>query len=398
MDITIFPSKLHGNINIIPSKSQAHRILICSAFSDKPTHIICPQTNEDIEATVRCLQALGAQIYRTEEGYQVFPVVQIPGSAQMDCGESGSTLRFILPIVCALGVKATIYMHGRLPERPLSPLWEELQRMGCMLYRPTYDSIQTTGKLRAGKYVIPGNISSQYITGLLFALSLLEGNSQIIVTGKMESAPYVAMTQSVLSQFGVETEGLSIGGKFPFYSPEYIRVEGDWSNGAFFLTAKALGSSLTIDNLTLGSTQGDKAIAEILQTNDNFPTICAADIPDLVPILAVYFAARKGAIFTDIARLRLKESDRVASVSKMLKNLGIKAQSDENTMTVFPGCFTSGIVDAAGDHRIAMAAAIAATIAEGPLTILGAQCVAKSYPTFWQEYARLGGNYEQYIR
>jgi 3-phosphoshikimate 1-carboxyvinyltransferase len=155
---------------------------------------------------------------------------------------------------------------------------------------------------------------------------------------------------------------------------------------------------LSIANLSENSIQGDKMIAKILKQQDPFPTVSAANIPDLVPILAVYFATRNGAVFTDIARLRLKESDRVATVSNMLRNLGIRVESDENTMTVFPGEFTGGIVDAAGDHRIAMATAIAATVAQGPVTILAAQCVAKSYPTFWQEYARLGGNYEQYIR
>ena len=394
MDLTILPGLLRGNISIIPSKSQAHRILICAAFSDRKTHILCQQINEDIEATARCLRALGAIIDRTDDGFWVTPVSTLPDCAEMDCGESGSTLRFILPIVCALGVDTTIRMRGRLPQRPLSPLWEELERKGCSLSRPTPDTIQTSGKLISGEYTIAGNISSQFITGLLFALALTNGTSQIRITGKLESQPYVTMTQSVLKLFGVQTDHLYISGAFPFRSPGEVAVEGDWSNGAFFLVAKAMGSDLAVENLSMDSPQGDKMVAEILNIQNSMTAISVADIPDLVPILSVYFAAHGGAIFTDVARLRLKESDRVATVSAMLENLGIHVDSDENTMTVYPGTFTGGIVDAAGDHRIAMTAAIAATVAREPVRILGAQCVAKSYPTFWKEYTRLGGKYE----
>jgi len=173
MDITIYPGKLKGTIQAIPSKSQAHRLLICAAFSDNQTVVECPQTNADIEATVRCLNALGAAISRTDRGYTVTPILQIPETAEMDCGESGSTLRFILPITCALGVKTTIRMHGRLPYRPLSPLWEELERMGCKLSHPTENTIQTQGKLKSGQYSISGNISSQFISGLLLPFPFL---------------------------------------------------------------------------------------------------------------------------------------------------------------------------------------------------------------------------------
>lgn len=398
MDITIYPQKLQGSITAIPSKSQAHRLLICAAFSDKPTMLTCSETNEDIEATARCLRALGAEIIRTKTGYHITPVEVIPQTADMDCGESGSTLRFILPIACALGVETTIHMSGRLPCRPLSPLWEELERMGATLTRPTDTVIHTTGKLQAGEYTIAGNVSSQFITGLLFALALVPGESNITVTGKLESRPYVDMTQKALASFGVQTDNFHVRGSWPFLSPSSVNVEGDWSNGAFFLAAAGLGNKITVENLSDASPQGDRAVADILATDIHKPTISAADIPDLVPILAVYFAAKGGAIFTDIARLRLKESDRVASVTKLLQTLGIQVESDVNTMHVYGGQFTGGTVNACADHRIAMAAGIAATVASGPVTILGAQCVAKSYPSFWQEYKRLGGKYEQYIR
>ena len=398
MDITITPGKLNGSITAIPSKSQAHRLLICGAFSDSETTLFCPQTNQDIEATVACLNHLGADIKRTENGYHIVPVTEIPDAATLDCGESGSTLRFILPIVCALGIKTTIHMSGRLPKRPLSPLWEELERMGCTLSKPTENTVCTTGRLHTGEYTVAGNISSQFITGLLFATALLNGESKITVIGKLESKPYVDMTKQVLELFSVHTQGLTVTGSYPFITPGNIMVEGDWSNGAFFMAANHMGNQITVNNLNHHSAQGDRVIADILITKDHYPVIDATDIPDLVPILAVYFASKNGAKFTGIRRLRLKESDRVASVCSMLSALGISTSADENTLIVNSGTFTGGTVDACGDHRIAMAAGIAATVATGAVTILNAHCVAKSYPAFWQEYERLGGKYEQYIR
>ena len=398
MDLKLYPGTLHGNISAIPSKSQAHRLLICAAFSDTPTEMVCPTSNEDIDATAQCLCAIGAKIHRTSTGFLVEPINEIPEKAILDCHESGSTLRFMLPIVCALGIDATISMSGRLPKRPLSPLWEELERMGCTLDRPTADTIHTKGKLQCGEYRIAGNISSQFITGLIFALSLLDGTSQIQVTGKLESKHYVEMTKQALAAFGVNAELPHIHGSYPFSSPGLLQVEGDWSNTAFFLTANAIGNHVAVTGLKDDSSQGDRTIQGILEDTNENPEISVADIPDLVPILSVYFATKNGAVFKDIQRLRMKESDRVESVISLLNAMGVKAQADETTLSVNGGKFTGGIVDAYGDHRIAMAAAIAATIASGPVTILGAECVNKSYPTFWQEYQRLGGKYEQYIR
>lgn len=398
MDLKIFPKTLQGNICAIPSKSQAHRLLICAAFSSTPTELVCPTSNEDIDATVQCLNAIGAKIRRTDAGFWVEPVKEIPQTANLDCRESGSTLRFMLPIVCALGIEATIMMSGRLPKRPLSPLWEELERMGCSLDRPTNDTIHINGKLQCGEYRIAGNVSSQFITGLLFALALLNGSSQIVITDKLESKPYVEMTQKALQIFGVNTKNYCIRGAWPFSSPGQVYVEGDWSNAAFFLAAKAMGNRVTVSNLNMDSPQGDREIQTILENTTAIAEISAANIPDLVPIMAVYFATKNGAIFKDVERLRLKESDRVASVISLLNALGVNAHADQSTLFVNGGSFTGGTVDACGDHRIAMAAAIAATRASGPVTILGAECVNKSYPTFWQEYQRLGGKYEQYVR
>ena len=398
MDICITPKKLYGNINAIPSKSQAHRMLICAAFSDQPTTLICPETNRDIEATANCLTALGAGITWLSNGYRVKPIEEVPFRASLPCQDSGSTLRFLLPIAGALGVDTVFQMTGRLPQRPLTPLWEEMERMGCTLTRPTADTIRCTGRLRSGEYAINGTVSSQFITGLLFALSLLPGQSRLQVLGKLESAPYVSMTLAAMERFGISCNDYCFPGNGRFHSPGTVTVEGDWSNAAFFLAAQALGSPIQVGNLNPDSPQGDRVCARLLPELKDKLTISAADIPDLVPILAVTAAANQGAVFTDIGRLRLKESDRVASVMDMLRALGGQAEANDTTLTVYGTGLHGGTVDSRNDHRIAMSAAIAATVCDSPVTILGAQCVEKSYPKFFTDYTSLGGQYEQYLR
>lgn len=395
MDISITPGKLSGSISIIPSKSQAHRMLICAAFADKPTTLVCPETNRDIEATAACLRALGAKITHTDDGYRVIPAKNIPHKAELPCRDSGSTLRFLLPVVGALGVEAEFLPEGRLAHRPLSPLWEQMEEKGCRL---TNDGtvIRCEGKLQTGTFTIAGNVSSQFITGLLLAAPLM-GGARIEITGKLESKPYVDMTQKAMALFGVESPNYQVEAAV-YRSPGEITVEGDWSGGAFFLAANALGSKLDVKNLSADSPQGDRAAAKLIPALSENITIDCADIPDLVPILAVVAACRKGAVFTNIRRLRLKESDRVASVIAMLSALGGSAHADENTLTVFGTGLRGGTADAVNDHRIAMSAAIAATACKEAVTILGAECTAKSYPQFWEEYTRLGGNYEQHLR
>lgn len=398
MDITIFPGTLSGTVTAIPSKSQAHRLLICAAFADKDTLLLCPETNRDIEATAQCLRAFGAEITRTQEGYHVTPVRLLPKNATLNCHDSGSTLRFLLPVAGALGVDTTFLLEGRLPERPLSPLWEELTRMGCQLSRPTGNTIRCTGRLRAGQYQIDGSVSSQFITGLLLALALIPGESQISLTGQIESKPYITMTQRAMALFGCSAEDFVVRDGHGFRSPGIVTVEGDWSGGAFFLAANALGSAVTVRNLAPDSPQGDRAIVELLPMLEETATISAAQIPDLIPVLAVVAACKKGAVFTDIRRLRLKESDRVSSILHMITALDGRAEATESTLTVHGTGLLGGTVDSVRDHRIAMAAAIAATACKEPVTILGAECSEKSYPQFFREYARLGGHYEQYLR
>ena len=398
MDLLINPSKLKGNISVIPSKSQAHRLLICAAFADKPTVLYCEDTNRDIEATASCLNAMGAAICRTAIGYEITPVKEPVKKAILPCRDSGSTLRFLLPVAGALGMDAIFQMEGRLAQRPLSPLWEEMERMGCTLSYVDDNSLHCCGKLRSGEYCIDGSVSSQFISGLLFAAALIPGENKITITGKIESRPYIDMTRNAMEIFGRTSDNFAVAGGTPFISPMEQKVDGDWSNGAFFLAANVLGNDMVVENLFSASLQGDKAAADLIVKLKEHCTICAADIPDIVPILSVVAACNKGAVFTNIQRLRLKESDRVASVIAMLRGLGGNAEATEDTLTVYGTGLTGGTVDSVNDHRIAMSTAIAATACKEPVILYGAQCVEKSYPRFFEEYRRLGGNYEQYLR
>ena len=397
MDITINPRLLRGTVPAIASKSQAHRLLICAAFADAPTHLLCRTTNRDIEATADCLRALGSKINRTEDGYQIQPIRRLPEKARLECCESGSTLRFLLPVAGALGVDAEFHMGGRLPQRPLSPLWEEMERMGCVFSRPFADVLRCQGQLKKGNYRIDGGVSSQYITGLLFAIALL-GDSSLSILGKTESKPYIHMTLDTLKQFGLNIADFQISGMPRLHSPGTISMEGDWSNAAFFLAANALGSSISVTGLNPESVQGDRAIVSTLSDLACGNEIDAADMPDLIPVLAVAAGAGNGGVFHHISRLRLKESDRVQSILDLIHSLGGSAEADSDTLTVFGTGFRGGTVSSAGDHRIAMAAAVAATVCREPVTILGADAVRKSYPGFWEDYRSLGGSYEQHLR
>ena len=398
MDITIHPRKLHGTVPAIPSKSHAHRLLICAALSDGPVDLICPVINEDICATVTCLNALGAQIQQTNTGYRIIPIGVPPKKAQLHCKESGSTLRFLLPVVGALGIDATFLLEGRLPERPLSPLWEELEKHGVNLTKPTKNTIRSQGKLQSDEYSIDGSVSSQYITGLLFALAIIGNGSHLTITGSVESQPYISLTEQVMRHFQIDTGNLSFHDCYPFRAVNSIICERDWSNAAFFVGSNALGNHVSVCGLSDNSPQGDRAITILTEQLKKHTDIDGRDIPDLIPILSVIAAANQGAAFHHIGRLRFKESDRVAAVAQMLEQLGAEVRINGDSMYVFPAGFHSCIIDSKNDHRIAMAAAIASTCASGPVTITDAECVKKSYPGFWEDFKKLGGCYEQYIR
>ena len=395
MNVTITPAPLHGEIRANPSKSDAHRLLICAALSDAPTRILCPETCEDVDATVRCLTALGAKIERDTEGFLVTPGAP-PESCCMDCGESGSTLRFLLPVVCALGVQAGFKLHGRLPERPLEPLWSELKRGGAILEKDG-GSIRIKGKLKEIDYALAANISSQFLSGILFALPLLGGGT-LKLLGNVESAGYLDLTLRRLADFGVKVERRKNTLTVPpcrYRTPGLAEVEGDWSSAAFWLTAGTLcGNTVRCTGIDPASAQKDRLICDALQTiRGGSAVLDATNIPDLVPILSVAAALTPGTTtITGAERLRLKESDRLSAVSEMLRTLG-----GEVTVTgdgfVIHGCASlrGGAVNGFGDHRIVMAASIAAVGCKAPVTILGAEAVNKSYPGFFRDYAALGG-------
>ena len=409
---------LSGVVKAIASKSHVHRLLMAAALADRPTVILCETRSDDIAATMRVLQGLGARFHETPTQIEVTPIGELPPLAQLDCGESGTTLRFMLPILAALGARAHLLRRGRLVTRPLSPLDDTLRSHGVTLSETHRDPLAIEGQLTPGHYEIAANVSSQYIGGLLFALSRLEGVSELTLTATIESLPYIQMTLDVLRTFGQvithdETmRHYRIEGRGQFNSPGIIQAEGDWSNAAFWLAAGAIGApgtSLTLTQINAHSLQGDKAMvsllkafgADIEQTDNRVRvtaqplkgiTIDAAHIPDLVPILSVVAACAQGKThFQHIARLRLKESDRVATTLALLHALGIEASATEDSLCVHGGTLCSGRVDGANDHRIVMAAAIASSrIAEGVL-IDDPMAVNKSYPHFFDDFEQLGG-------
>lgn len=399
MDTTIYPAPLSGSIAAIPSKSAAHRLLICAALAQGETDIYCPSLSKDIEATAACLAALGAGIDYCGGSFHVRPIERPRPGAVLDCGESGSTLRFLLPVLCALGSEATVKMHGRLPQRPLSPLWEELIAHGAVLNRPTEDTIAVSGRLQSGLYSIRADVSSQFISGLLFALPLLDGESRIELCGNIESLGYIEMTRQALARFALdlpfENKCFSIPASAALLSPGRAQVEGDWSNAAFWLVASALsGGGVEVSGLDPSSAQGDKAVVSAIES------ICAGDavidcrdIPDLVPVLSVLAASTPGRTeFINAARLRIKESDRLAAVRRMLESLGGNCMElAEGLVIEGRGKLSGGVVDGENDHRIVMSAAVASIVCTDKVTIRGVQAADKSYPAFFNDFKALGG-------
>lgn len=403
-------------MRVIPSKSYMHRALICAALADKPTVLHCPRSNRDIWATAGCLSALGAEIREEKGVYTVFPIAKKEEAVDLCCEESGSTLRFMLPVTAALGRKAVFHAKGRLSARPLSPLYEELVRHGVTLSPNGVFPLSMEGQLTAGDFTLDGSVSSQFFTGLLLGLPLLPAESRITVSGRLESAPYVALTCAVMKEFGVEpvvTESEMLVSPAPFRSPGELYAEGDWSNAAFWLVAGVIGGKIRLTGLQKDSTQGDKAIVSILremggnvreeqgvyfaeQSVLHGVTIDAADIPDLVPVLAIAAAYAEGeTVIKGASRLRLKESDRIASVCGMLKALGVFCEETAEGMVIQGGGLKGGVVDACNDHRIAMSAAVASLACCEPVEIIGARAVEKSYPDFFRHLESLGGVYKE---
>ena len=407
---------LSGSVTPPPSKSQAHRLLICAALGSEPCSIVCSAVNDDIMATMRCLNALGAEITYSSGLFEVTPVSVAKGGT-LDCGESGSTLRFLVSVAAVLGADATFVGAGKLPQRPMGALLTALEQHGVTFTRHTADELPLTcnGTLCGGKFSLPGNISSQYLTGLLFALPLAAEDSEIEVTDGLTSASYVTMTLDALRIAGIEVEQRGniyrIKGNQQYRMPQRVVVEGDWSSAAFWVVAGVTGKRpVTVCGMNIESLQGDSYIVEHLRSmgafiecNENgvvaMPShlfgaeLDCTDTPDLVPVLAVAAAVAQGTtVFTGVGRLRYKESDRLAAMKTTLASFGIQSEIGEDTFTVYGGTVSvEGAVDSFGDHRIAMSAAILSTLSAAPVTITGAECVAKSYPRFYDDFVALGG-------
>ena len=418
----ICPGALAGTVQAVPSKSDAHRALIAAALADGPTVLLFDGTSRDIEATLACLQALGAKIRRRDGGVEVTPLWERQDSPEpadspvpfLDCGESGSTLRFLLPVAAALYRQAEFTGRPGLAARPLGELQKALEKGGAG-FSASRLPLRVTGPLRSGVYELPGNVSSQYVSGLLFALPLLEKDSLLRLTSPLESAGYVEMTLRTLRTFSVGIEeipgGYRIPGRQSYRSPGQLLIEGDWSNAAFFLAAGALGQGVAVEGLQPDSLQRDRLIAGLLEEFGakvewrekrllaaggrlSGIRIDAGQIPDLVPILAVVAAYAKGRTeIRNAGRLRLKESDRLATVAAMLKGLGAAVEElPQGLVITGRGELTGGRADSANDHRIAMAAAVAAAYARGPSELADPWAVCKSYPGFYEDFKSLGGN------
>lgn len=411
MTVEIKGGPLTGAIPAVPSKSDMHRVLICSAFADEKTRIIVRgDLPDDAEATVRSLSALGAKIERAGDRLTVTPVFRIPESAVLHVGESGSTFRFLVPVAAALGVTADFLTEGRLGDRPMEPLTDALAEHGAKFLRTDDGGFRVGGKLSGGEYSIRADVSSQFITGILFAL-VLSGGGKVRLLGKAESAGYIEMTLDTLSRFGIKTEYkdgvISVSGALR--SPGEIPVDGDWSGSAFWLCAGAAGGGITVTGLSESSRQGDRAVVDILRRmgavvsiGDGAVTVSggdlhgigidASDVPDLVPPIAALASISKGeTVIRGASRLRIKESNRLEALVSSLGALGADIKETGDGLSIhgkekLPG----GRADAFADHRIAMAVAVA-SVRSGKVTLTGAESISKSYPGFWDDFKRLGG-------
>lgn len=419
--IKIENKNLEGNIHSISSKSMAHRHLICSALSECENTIYLPDISDDIQVTINCLKTLGADINIKNKYLHIKPVNLQNLKKQkedivkiFDCKESGTTLRFLIPVISFLLEKSVFTGSGRLPDRPIKELTDLLKNANCILSSDKLP-IEITNRFKFKNIDIKGNISSQYISGLLLSAVLQDEDININIIGKLESKPYVDMTIKVMKEYGISVNqtdtGYFISKDSKFISPKNSVVEGDWSNSAFFLVAGAIGQNpVSIEGLDINSVQGDKKILEILKNiganikidkdniqisnNDLRPVdIDVSDIPDLLPILSILSAKILGKTrFYNAKRLRLKESDRLTSTSNMIKNLGGEVIEKEDELIIIgKGKLEGGQVNSYNDHRIAMSACIASIISTNPVILTGENAVNKSYIKFYEDFKSLGG-------
>jgi len=410
MDLRLGRTSLHGIVPAVASKSAAHRLLICAALSDSPTYVDIHAISNDVIATTRCITALGCTVSTTPTGLAVYPPSRRAKAPHLDCLECGATLRFLLPVCAALCDGFDMEGHGRLARRPVAELAAAMQEHGCAFSAEALP-FRVTGRLRSGEYRLPGNISSQYISGLLFALPLLSGDSRITLTSSLSSAAYVQMTIDTLARFGICIEKTERGWRIPggqqYVSPGRVTVEGDWSNAAVWLCAGALAGPVTVTGLNLESLQADLAIVDILgqmgasvffgresitvsRGQLRGISVDVDQFPDLMPVLAATAAMCDDAsLLMGAGRLRLKESDRLAAMGRALRALGIDCIEGRDFLSLRGGTLQIGTVDGAGDHRVVMAAALASL--QTDVTITGAEAIEKSYPTFLRDLTALGG-------
>lgn len=417
MDKTISPSALWGSVDIPPSKSAAHRAIIAAALAKGKSVISNIDMSSDMLATIGACRSLGCAIDVVENGRCTLTVdggLSTGKTTVIDCCESGSTLRFFIPIACALGGEYTFTGSGRLPVRPLDDYLRIFDEQAIKYTHPPDANLPlaVSGTLRGGDFVLDGRVSSQYVTGLLFALPLLDADSRITVRGGFESRGYVDMTVDMLRRFGVQADDMQdsffIRGSQQ-YMPQNLSIEGDYSQAAFFLVGGAAAGEVRIEGLYENSLQPDSAIVPILQrmgadiTRENNALIArksnmhgisidVSQCPDLAPPLAIAAAFAQGTThITGASRLRIKECDRLSALAQNLSRLGIKTTETQNSLAITGGSINGGEIDSFGDHRIAMAFAVAATGASGDITVRGSQSVEKSYPGFFEDYKALGG-------
>ena len=410
MDKKIIPSSLLGEVTIPPSKSAAHRALICAALSEGESRVSPFCTSHDLRATADCLKALGMNINEDKDGYTVSRGQTLKGGT-LDFNESGSTARFLLPIAAALGANVTAVGKGRLPDRPMDTLTKLFREHGVEV---SSNKLPMTlkGKMTGGDFRLPGNISSQYISGLLLAAPLMDEDVNIILTTPIESVGYIDMTISAMKKYGALVETTAFGwrvSKEQKYKNANTVIEGDWSQAAFFMSAAAIGSDIKIKGLDFASLQGDMAALDVFAAfganisieNDVLHVrrgelrgieVNARDIPDMVPAIAVTAAFAKGqTVIHSAERLRLKESDRIKTTIAVLGTMGIRTEEKQDGMIIYGGKPKGARIDGANDHRIVMAAAVGAAFAEGESTIIGAEAINKSYPEFFDDFKKIGG-------